>query len=117
MSLLSDLRYGLRLLLRNPGFAAIAILALALGIGANTAIFSAVDAILLQPLPYAQPEQLAMVWEDASNIGFPRNTPAPANYVDWRQQNRVFTDLAALRYRSANLTREGPPEQVFGRGV
>src|SRR5260370_2678387 len=93
MSLLSDLRYGLRLLLRNPGFAAIAILALALGIGANTAIFSAVDAILLQPLPYAQPDQLAMVWEDASNIGFPRNTPAPANYAAWRQHHPLFTPL------------------------
>src|SRR5262249_37154488 len=114
MTLLSDLRHSLRLLLRNPGFAAIAVLALALGIGANTAIFSAVDAILLQPLPYAQPDQLAMVWEDSSEIGFPLNTPAPANYVDWRRQNQVFTDMAAVRYRVANLTREGPPEQVAG---
>src|SRR5262245_44216842 len=89
-----DLRFGLRVLARSPGSSAVAILALALGIGANTAIFSLVDAVLLRPLPYHDPDRLVAVWEDASRIGFPRNTPAPANYFDWKTQNHVFEDVA-----------------------
>ena len=115
--LISDVRYALRILLRSPGFTLIAILALALGIGANTAIFSAVDAILLRPLPYPDADRLVMVWEDASHVSFPRNTPAPANYFDWKKQNTVFVDMAALRGRSANLTGDGAPELVQGRTV
>lgn len=78
----ADVRYGCRILLRSPGFAAVAILALALGIGANTAIFSAVDAVLLRPLPFPEADRIVMVWEDASHQSFPRNNPAPANYFD-----------------------------------
>ena len=118
MSALSDdIKYGARLLRRSPGFSAAAILALALGIGANTAIFSVVDAVLLAKLPYTDGDRLVMVWEDASHMGFPRNTPAPANWVDWRAQNTVFTDIAATRGRTASITGDGPPEQVFGRSV
>jgi putative ABC transport system permease protein len=117
MNLLSNLRSTLRQVKRNPGFFAVAVAALALGIGANTAIFSAVEAILLRPLPYADPNRLVMVWEDASFIGFANNTPAPANYVDWRTQNQVFTDMAATRFTSASLTGDGKPEQLFGRRV
>src|SRR5436309_40059 len=113
-SFLDDLRYAFRILLRAPGFASIAILALALGIGANTAIFSAVDAILLRPLPYADPERLVMLWGDASFASFPRNNLSPADYIDWRKQNQVFTDVAALRNRSASLTGTGTPEMVIG---
>ncbi|HXN53398.1 MAG TPA: ABC transporter permease [Candidatus Acidoferrum sp.] len=102
---------------RNPGFFAVAVAALALGIGANTAIFSAVEDVLLRALPYAQPERLVMVWEDASFIGFAHNTPAPANYVDWKAQNQVFTDMMAARYVNAALTGDQAPEQVLGRGV
>jgi predicted permease len=116
-SSLADLRYALRVLRKNPGFTAIAILALALGVGANTAIFSVVDAVLLRPLPYADPDRLVIVWEDATHLGFPRNTPALANFVDWKQQNRVFTDMAALRDRTASLTEGSAPEQEFGRAV
>ncbi|MEO8129378.1 MAG: ABC transporter permease [Bryobacteraceae bacterium] len=116
-TLFDDLRYALRILLRAPGFAVIAILALALGIGANTAIFSAVDAILLRPLPYGDPDQLVMLWGDASFVSFPRNNLSPADYVDWRKQNQVFTDVAALRNRSASLTGAGTPEMVIGRQV
>src|SRR5688572_7289543 len=116
-SFLSDLRHGLRLLRRTPGFSAVAIATLALGIGANTAIFSTIDAVLLRPLPYGDADRLVMVWEDASYIGFARNTPAPANYLDWKARNRVFTDLAATRGAGANLTAGGPPEQVIGRRV
>jgi putative ABC transport system permease protein len=113
----ADVRYGWRILLRSPGFAAVAILALALGIGANTAIFSAVDAVLLRPLPYPDADRIVMVWEDASHQSFPRNNPAPANYFDWKKQNTVFTDIAATRSRSANLTGDGAPELAAGRGV
>src|ERR1700719_5281343 len=117
MGLLRSLRLALRQIKRSPGFFAVALSGLALGIGANTAIFSAVEGVLLRPLPYAQPDRLMMVWEDASFIGFAHNTPAPANYVDWRGQNQVFTDMAALRYRNAALTGDQAPEQVLGRGV
>ena len=74
---LADVRYGLRLLRKSPGFSAVAVLTLALGIGANTAIFSVIDALLIRPLPYADPDRVVMVWEDASQAGFRRNTPAP----------------------------------------
>src|SRR6266446_3757850 len=117
MNLLANLRYTLRQITKNPGFFIVAVAALALGIGANTAIFSAVEAVLLKPLPFARPDRLMIVWEDASYIGFALNTPAPANYVDWRAQNRVFTDMAATRYTTASLTGDGPPEQLSGRRV
>ena len=116
-TLWSDLRHAGRVLLNRPAFSFIAVLALALGIGANTAIFSVVNAVLIRPLPYGDPDRIVMVWEDASHVGFPRNTPAPANYVDWKRQNTVFTDLAALRGRAASLTQDGPPEMVFGRAA
>lgn len=110
-----DARYGIRSLARNPGFATMAVATLALGIGANTAIFSAVDAVLLRPLPYPAAQQLVVVWEDAASWGFPRNTPSPANYLDWKAQNLVFADMAATRYASANLTGHGDPEAITGR--
>ena len=111
------LRTAFRQMKRNPGFFAIALAALALGIGANTAIFSAVEGVLLRPLPYAEPSRLVMVWEDASYLGFSQNTPAAANYADWRAQNQVFTDMAALRYSNVTLNGDQAPEQALGRGV
>src|SRR3954451_7773255 len=103
MSILwSDFRYGLRLLRHAPGFNAVAVGALALGIGANTAIFSTVDAVLLRPLPFTDPDRVVMVWEDVTAAGFPRNTPASGNYVEWRKRNRVFANMAATRGVSAN---------------
>jgi predicted permease len=116
-TLVSDIRYGFRLLRKAPAFAFITILTLALGIGANTAIYAVVDAVLIRPLPYQSPDRLVMVWEDASDISFPRNTPAPGNYFSWKEMNRVFTDMAATRGAIANLTLNGPPEQVIGRRV
>jgi putative ABC transport system permease protein len=114
---LRDVRFAFRILKNNPGFAAVSILALALGTGANTAIFTAVDSILIRPLPYPQPDRLVNVWEDASFAGFPRNTPAPANYYDWKEQNTVFEDVAASRFRTMTLRGEGAPEEVRGRAV
>src|SRR5882762_351834 len=117
MNLLANLQYTFRQITKSPGFFAVAIAALALGIGANTAIFSAVEAVLLKPLPFAQPDRLVIVWEDMSFLGFANNTPAPANYVDWRVQNQVFTDMAATRFTTASLTGDGQPEQLSGKKV
>lgn len=117
IGLLGDFRYAVRLLRKTPVFTVAAIGTLVLGIGANTTIFSLVQTILLRPLPYQAPDQVVMVWEDASAAGFPRNTPAPANYVDWRAMNRSFTDMAAATFASSNLTGDGAPEFVLGRRV
>jgi putative ABC transport system permease protein len=117
MNLLANLRYTFRQMTKSPGFFGVAIAALALGIGANTAIFSAVEAVLLKALPFAQPDRLVIVWEDMSFLGFANNTPAPANYVDWRVQNQVFTDMAATRFTTASLTGDGQPEQLSGKKV
>lgn len=115
--LFSDLRHGARVLARTPGVTATALVALALAIGANTAMFSVLDAVLLRPLPFEDPDRVVMVWEDASRVGFPRNTPAPANWVDWRIQNTVFAEIAATRGGAYNLTGDGPPERLLGRKV
>ncbi|HYO99374.1 MAG TPA: ABC transporter permease [Pyrinomonadaceae bacterium] len=112
-----DLRYGLRTMLKNPGFTFVAVIALALGIGANSAIFSVVNTVLLRPLPYRDPERLVMVWEDDIKGGYPRDTPAAANYVDWRDQNAVFEGMAAIAEQNFNLTGTGEPEKLEGRRV
>src|SRR5215217_5247566 len=116
-TLIKDIRYGIRGLLKRPGFTAIALITLALGIGANTAIFSVVNAVLLRPLPFQKPEELVIVWEDATFVGFPHNTPAPANYVDWKAQNQSFVDMAASHEDSFNLTGDGEPERVSAYAV
>jgi predicted permease len=115
--LLQDIRYGLRGLRKRPGFTAVAVITLALGIGANAAIFSVVNAVLLRPLQFRDPERLAILWEDASFVGFPRNTPAPANYVDWKNQAQSFEDVAATHESSLNLTGDGEPERVETRRI
>ena len=115
--LMQDIRYALRMLAKNPAFTAIAIVALALGIGANSAIFSVVNAVLLRPLPFKHPEQLVMLWENASHMGFPQNTPSPANFLDWQKQSQSFTGMAAMAERSFNLTGVGEPERLDGRRV
>ena len=107
-----DVRYAARVLRKSPGFTAAAVLTLALSIGANTAIFSVVQAVLLAPLPFRNPDRLAMVWEEASFLGFPQNTPAPANFIDWKKRNHVFEDMAALQGSLMNLTGDGPAEEV-----
>ncbi|HLL74582.1 MAG TPA: ABC transporter permease [Pyrinomonadaceae bacterium] len=112
-----DARYAVRVLLKNPGFTAVAVVALALGIGANSAIFSVVNTVLLRPLPYKDPERLVTVWEENAKAGFPRDTPAVANYIDWRDQNQVFEGMAAIADQSFNLTGVGEPERLTGRLV
>ena len=94
--LIHDLHYAGRTLGKNPGFATLTVLILALGIGANTAVFSVVHAVLLKPLPFHDPDRLVLIWEDASRIGFPRGTPAPANYADWSPEPDVRADRGRL---------------------
>src|SRR6476660_5883504 len=115
--LTQDVRYALRVMAKNPAFTIIAVIALALGIGANSAIFSVVDAVLLRPLPFKHPEQLVMLWENAAHQGFPKNTPSPANFLDWQKQAQSFTGIAAMAERSFNLTGVGEPERLEGRRV
>ena len=111
-TVIKDIRYGVRGLWKRPGFTAVAVLTLALGIGANTAIFSVVNAVLLRPLQFRDPDRLVMIWEDATWVGFPRNTPAPANYVDWKTQTQSFEDMAASAESTFNLTGDGEPERL-----
>jgi putative ABC transport system permease protein len=116
-TLLQDLRFGARMLLKKPGFTIVAVITLALGIGANTAIFSLINAVLLKPLAFYEPERLVMVWEEASFAGFPRQEVAPANYVDWKARQSVFEDMAALAWASFSLTGDGEPQQIFANSV
>lgn len=115
--LAQDLRFATRMLFRDRGFAMSVVVVLALGIGANAAIFSVVDALILRPLAFHDPDRLVMIWEDASEIGFPKNTPAAGNYYSWNERSRTFSDIAATSGTSANLTLDGPPEFVMGRRV
>ncbi len=121
-NLWQDARYGLRMLWKSPGFTLVAVLALALGIGANTAIFSVVNAMLLRPLPYQDPDRLVVLWETNPNLSSvylrTHNEASPANFLDWRQQQTVFEDLAAFHYNDYNLTGSGDtPEQLTGNPI
>jgi putative ABC transport system permease protein len=114
-TLVQDLRYSLRVLLKSPGFAAVAIIVLALGIGANTAIFSVVNAVLLRPLPYKDPGKLVQVWHVPPPKSFPGMTQfavSAANYLDWRDQNHVFEQLAIYSYANLNLSGRGQAESL-----
>ncbi len=115
--LLQDLRYALRQLRKSPGFTAVAVITLALGIGANTAIFSVVNAVLLRPLPYPDADRLVMVWEQNPHRGWFENIVSGANFRDWQKQNRVFTDMAAFESNSFNLAGENNAEEVAGERV
>jgi putative ABC transport system permease protein len=114
-TLIKDIRYGVRSLLKRPGFTVVAIVTLALGIGANTAIFSVVNAVVLRPLPYAEPERLMTLWETMP--GSDQRSVAPGNFVDWRAQNKTFEDMAATFYANFNLTSDGEPDRIDGATI
>jgi predicted permease len=110
----SHIRLALRTLLKNPGFAAVAVIALALGIGANTAIFSIIYATMFEPMSYYQPDRVVMVW---SKIHEHRNSVSPADYLDWKEQSSAFQSLAAWSGNTINLSAGARPEQVRGFSV
>ncbi len=115
---LTDLRYAIRMLMKSPGFAVIAVLALGLGIGANTAIFSVVNAVLLRPLPYPEPDRLVLLRESTST--FPSGSVSYPNYLDWRASQRTFTDLALVRREPFNFAVSGAdaaPDRINGARV
>ena len=119
-NLLQDIRYGFRRLLKRPGITAIAVASLGLGIGANTSIFSVVNAVLLRPLPYQDSQRLVVLWEtNSQQIAVQmkvqdHNQVAPANFLDWSKQNQVFEEMAAARFLNFNLTGGDRPERIPG---
>ena len=114
-NLLQDIRYSFRTLLRTPAFTAVAVIVLALGIGANTAIFTVVNALLLRPLPYPDSDQIVMLWETNPRfqIGVDTLPVTHGNFMDWREQNSVFEYVSALGVGRWNLT--GNPETLVAR--
>ncbi len=114
-SMLQDLRYGLRLMRRSPGLTLVAVVTLALGIGANSALFSVVNAVLLRPLPYPDPGQLVILWGTTPNI--PKEEASLPDYTDWKAQSQSFEGMATVRFMNANVTGEGEPERVVGARV
>ena len=111
-TLLHDLRFAARTLLKKPAFSVAAALCLALGIGANTAMFSVVNAVLLRPLPYPEPERLVAIWEANAGLRSERNVVSPANYLDWRAGSTVFEETGVVMESSFNLTGLGEPEEL-----
>src|SRR5256885_74308 len=112
-TLLQDLRYGVRMLARKPGFTFVAVLTLSLGIGANTAIFSMVYALMLRPLPYTEPDRLVMLSEKPRQGR--RSTISYPNFSDWRARAQSFEGMASVRSESFNLTGVDQPAQLRGR--
>jgi putative ABC transport system permease protein len=116
-ALRQDLRYAARLMMRTPGATSIALLTLAIGIGANAAIFSAVDALLLRPLPYEDPDRLVMIWEKRIAEGGVTNVVAPADYLDWSRMTTSFESMAGVASGTADLTGAGEPVRLFSASV
>src|SRR5262249_22061754 len=112
-NLRQDLRYGARMLLKKPGFTLIAVLTLGLGIGANTAIFSVVNAVLLRAFPYGDADRLVILWEKIPQNE--QNVISPANFFDWQEQQGVFAGLAAFNDTRNSLSGDGAPEEIAGQ--
>lgn len=112
-----DLRFGWRMLRRSPGFAIVAVLTLAIGIGANAAIFSVINAVILRPLPFPASQRIVWIWETDENRNVRRGVASQAEFLDWRERNRSFEELAAWRELFFTLTGNGEPEQNWGAQV
>jgi putative ABC transport system permease protein len=113
-TLIADIRYSFRKLLNVPGFLAVAVITLGLGIGGTTAIFSAVHALLVKPLDFAELDRVVAIWEKQPSRGLERNEASMANYLDWRAQNQTFEHIGLTRWWSTNLTGIDPPERIQG---
>ena len=116
-TLLQDIRYAIRMCVRQPGFTAIAVVALALGVGANTAIFTIVNAVLLERLPYRDSDRIMSLWEEGTHRPGRNNTLGPANFIRWRERSSSFDAMAAMVDTRANLTGRGDPEEVVVQNV
>ena len=114
---IQDLRYALRMLLKTPGLTAVMVLSLAIGIGANSAVFSVVDALLLRPLPYPHPDRLVAIWLHSPGIGIFRDWPSPGQYNDIRTQNRSFEDVSISRLTDWTVTSLEQPQRITGMGT
>ncbi|HEX6717945.1 MAG TPA: ABC transporter permease [Pyrinomonadaceae bacterium] len=114
-TLIADIKFGVRMLLKSPMVTFVALFALTLGIGANTAIFSVVNAVLLRTFPYTDPERIVLVWEKRQGGTTDQNTINLGNFSDWKEQNQVFSDMAAFFDNSFNLTGDGEPEELTGQ--
>ena len=115
--LAEDLRYALRQMRKSPGFTVVAVVTLALGIGANTAIFSVVNAVLLRPLPYPNSGQLVVLWEQNPHRGWFENIVSGENFLDWQKQNKVFAGMAAFESNSFNIIGNQHAEEIAGERV
>src|SRR5579872_1619258 len=112
--MLNDLRYALRSMRKAPAFAVAAILTLALGIGANTAIFSVFNAVLLRPLPFASPQRLVRIYEKNDKLNLPFHSSSVLNYLSWKEQTQTFEELGLIGGATFNLSGAGEPEQFAG---
>src|SRR6266436_5519779 len=112
--MLQDARYSLRMLRNKLGLTIVIVLSLAIGIGANSAIFSVVDALLLRPLPYPEPDRLAAVWLQSPGIGILRDWPSPGEFLDVQKENHSFEQMALAQSRTFTLTGREQPERVDG---
>src|ERR1017187_1146931 len=117
LTFLRDLRYALRTLRKMPSFTIVAVLVLALGIGANTAIFSVVNSVLLRPLPFPGADRLALIWETDLKDGIKREGPSAPNFLDWKEQSQSFEDMELLEVGTGTVTGDSEPEQVDGLRV
>ncbi|HSE37628.1 MAG TPA: ABC transporter permease, partial [Blastocatellia bacterium] len=112
-NLMQDIRYAFRMLLKNPGFTVVAVIAVALGIGANSAMFSVINAVLLRPLPYNEPDRLVTIWEESPQRDMYELPVSLANFRDWVDQNTVFEQISAYTFANMNLSGAGEPERLL----
>ncbi|HEY6332863.1 MAG TPA: ABC transporter permease, partial [Blastocatellia bacterium] len=117
MGILNDLRYGLRLLIKQPVFTTVILVTLALGIGANAAIFSVVSGVMLKSLPYREPDKIVFVWESLPMLKAPINASSTLNYRDWKEQTQAFESMAARQQFAANLTYAGHSDRLTGEHI
>src|SRR5499433_2417560 len=110
-----DVRYGLRVFWKNPGFSAVAVLTTALGIGANSALFSVINGVLLNPLPFPNANRIVSMFQEKPN--FPKGSISYPNFLDWRQDNRSFESIAAYRWADGTIRGTGEPEEVHAQRV
>src|SRR6266498_1742213 len=111
-NVMQDIRYAVRMLLKNPGFTFVAVIAVALGIGANSAMFSVINAVLLRPLPYNEPDRLVTIWEESPQRDLYELPISLANFRDWVEQNHVFEQLSAYTFTNMNLSGVGEPARL-----